>query len=103
MKEQQSNYSFETSHEPYKENIVFNKQRQCEQVLAIIRKGGNNLLQISQVSGIPQAVISARMSDLLKDGKAAYDGFTIFNNRKRKKIKWIQNPTPVIGLQGKMF
>lgn len=81
-----NNYSFETSYEPYLENKAFNKRTQCEEVLKFIKKGANNLLQISALSGIPQAIVSARVNDLIDENKAKYDGCIIFNDRKRKKI-----------------
>ena len=80
------NYSHLTSKPAYFENRALSKQRQCDNVLAIIKKGANNLLQISQVSGIPQAIVSARLDDLKKEGRAGYDGHVVYNNRLRKKI-----------------
>lgn len=79
-------YSYETSLPPYKENIAFNKKRQCDEVFDIIEKGGNNLLKISQVSGIPQAIVSARVNDLITDSRVKYEGHTVYNDRLRKKI-----------------
>ena len=81
-----NNYSFDTSYEPYLENKAFNKRTQCDEVMAFIKKGANNLLQIAQGMKIPQAVISARVNDLIDEGRAKYEGFTIYANRKRKKI-----------------
>ncbi len=86
MKKEKSNYSYETSLPPYLENKALNKQRQCDMVLEIIKRKANNLLQISQVSGIPQAIISARVNDLIKESKVAYLGKVIYNNRLRKQI-----------------
>lgn len=80
------NYSWQTSYPVYVENQAFNKRRQCDEVLSIIRKGANNLLQISEVSGIPQAIISARVNDLIKEEKIKYADFTVYKDRKRKKI-----------------
>lgn len=102
MKEQ-SNYSFETSHKPYKENIAFHKQRQCDLILGIAKRGANNLLQISQVSGIPQAIVSARASDLINEGKIVYEGHVVFNNRLRKKIVITQPPVISFGKQVELF
>lgn len=81
-----NNYSYETSYAPYKENQALNKRTQCDEVLKFIKKGANNLLQISALSGIPQAIVSARVNDLINENKAKYDGCIIFNDRKRKKI-----------------
>ena len=79
-------YSYTTSLPAYKENQVTNKKRQCDEVLSIIKMGYNNLLQISQVSGIPQAIVSARMSDLMEEKRAMYSGQTVYQGRLRKKI-----------------
>ena len=79
------NYSFSTSLPPYKENLSF-KKTQCDEVYAFIRKGMNNLLQISKHSAIPQAIVSARVSDLMKEGRVKYDGETVYMNRRRKKL-----------------
>jgi hypothetical protein len=81
------NYSYETSYAPFKENQALNKRRQCDEVLQFIKKGANNLLQISNLSGIPQAIVSARVNDLINEERAKYEGCIIFNNRKRKRIK----------------
>lgn len=79
-------YSFSTSYPAYQENLQFNKRTQCDEVLGFILKGANNLLQISEASGIPQAIVSARVSDLINESKIEYRGFTVYKNRKRKRI-----------------
>jgi hypothetical protein len=81
-----SNYSFETSLPAYLENKALRKKRQCDEVLAFIKKGANNLLQISNLMGIPQSIVSARMTDLMEEKRARYEGKTIYNNRERKRI-----------------
>ena len=91
-----TNYSFETSYPPFKEKPAF-KRTQCDEVLAIIKKGANNLLQLSEVSGITQAIISARVNDLIDEHKIKYEGFTYYRERKRKKICLIT--APVKGVQ----
>lgn len=96
-----SNYSYETSYPPYKENEALNKRTQCDEVLQIIKHGANNLLQISQVTGLPQSTIAARINDLASEKKIEYSGFTVYNNRKRKKIILIK---PVVnGMQASIF
>lgn len=80
-----SNYSFETSLLPYREAPEL-KKRQADDLLAFIKRGANNLLQLSQLSGLPQSTVSGRCSDLINEGKVRYDGFTIYADRKRKKI-----------------
>lgn len=89
------NYSYETSYAPFKENQALNKRTQCDEVLKFIKKGANNLLQISALSGIPQAIVSARMSDLIEENRAKYEGFTIYENRKRKKIIAIKHESKI--------
>ncbi len=96
MKEEKSNYSFETSLPAFKENKALNKHRQCDLILGIVRKGANNLLQISQVSGIPQAIVSARIYDLIEDGKVKYEGKLNYNDRVRKKIVLIVPPITTV-------
>jgi|ERR1035437_2840026 hypothetical protein len=102
MTEQKTNYSYLTSLPAYHENIIYSKQRQCDIVLGIIKKGANNLLQISQVSGIPQAIVSARMSDLIEDKKTMYEGCVVYNNRLRKKIVIVETPA-IIYQQPELF
>ncbi len=96
-----NNYSFETSYPPYKENEAVNKNRQCDEVLGFIAKGANNLLQISQLTGLPQSTIAARCNDLVKECKAKYEGFTVYADRKRKKIVVIKKIEP--GIQMNIF
>lgn len=84
-----TNYSFETSLPAYKENKVGAKERQCEKVLSSIRNGCNNLLQISEETGILQAIVSARCTDLIKENKIQYLDFVTYKDRKRKKIELI--------------
>lgn len=84
------NYSFATSMEPYLENKATAKRRQCDNILAFIRRGSDNLLQISELSGIPQAICSARLADLRNESKADYSGFVIYKDRKRKRIVLVE-------------
>ena len=88
------NYSYATSLPAYKENQTFNKRRQCDKILLFIKRGADNLLQLSELSGIPQAVVSARMSDLIEENKAKYEGHVIYDNRKRKRIVFVK-PKPI--------
>lgn len=80
------NYSFETSLPARKENLATNKKTQCEEVYSFVERGANNLLQVSELTGILQAIVSARVNDLIEENKVCYLGFTIYKNRKRKKI-----------------
>jgi hypothetical protein len=81
------NYSFETSKPAYQENKANSKERQCEKVLNAVRFGANNLLQISEATGILQAIVSARCNDLINEGKIQYLDFVTYKDRKRKKIQ----------------
>jgi predicted transcriptional regulator len=69
-----SNYSFETSYPPFEENKIFNKKTQCDEVLALIKKGSNNLLQLHFATGLPQSTIAARVNDLIEEQKIKYEG-----------------------------
>lgn len=102
MKENNSNYSHLTSKPAYLENKVISKDRQCDALFKLIKHGANNLLQLSQLSGIPQAVCSARMDDLKKENRASYSGHVIYENRLRKKIKIIEQVIPT-GKQAELF
>jgi predicted transcriptional regulator len=86
-----SNYSFETSKPAYEENLATNNEKQKYQVFKWILKGGNNLLQISGMMGIPQSTVSGRINDLIKEKKVEYSEFVIYKERKRKKIKAVDS------------
>lgn len=81
-----SGYSYKTSLPAQALNTATSKQRQCQQVLTAILKGANNLLQISQMTGIVQSTVSARVNDLIEDGKVKYEGFVYYQGMKRKRI-----------------
>lgn len=80
-----NNYSFETSLPAYKDNPA-EKRRQQDEILRFIRKGANNLLQLSILMRIPQSTVSGRMTDLIKEGKAEYSGKVVYNGSQRKRI-----------------
>jgi predicted transcriptional regulator len=84
------NYSFETSYPAYRENEASNKTRQCDEVFQFIKRGANNLLQISELTGLPQSTIAARINDLISESKIKYDGFVVYEDRKRKRIMAIR-------------
>lgn len=88
MKE--SNYSFETSKPAYLENKEKSKDKQCQKVLQAVKGGANNLLHISEIIGIPQAIVSARCNDLINEGKIEYYDFVKYKDRKRKKIQLVE-------------
>jgi predicted transcriptional regulator len=81
-----TNYSYETSLPPYKQD----KTSQCLAVLDCVTEDCNCLLQISRKLKLPQSTISGRVNDLIEMGKVKYEGFTTYENRKRKAIKKIQ-------------
>lgn len=78
-------YSFETSLPPYREAPEL-KRRQADELYAFIRRGANNLLQLAELSGLPQSTVSGRCNDLIEENKICYQGYTVYNDRKRKKI-----------------
>ena len=80
-----TNYSYATSLPPYQEGAII-KKRQQDELLAFIIKGANNLLQLAQLTGLPQSTVSGRISDLIEENKIEYFGFTVYADRKRKKI-----------------
>lgn len=80
-----SNYSFETSLKPYREKPS-EKRRQADEIMAFIKRGANSLLQLAELSGLPQSTVSGRVNNLIEENRVEYKGFTIFNNRKRKRI-----------------
>jgi predicted transcriptional regulator len=94
-----NNYSFSTSLPAYQDNALI-KRRQADDLFLFIKRGANNLLQLSQLTGLPQSTVSGRCNDLLSEGKIKYDGHTIFADRKRKKICVIK---PVAALQNELF
>lgn len=95
-----SNYSFDTSLPAYKENQATAKRTQCDKILALIRKGADNLLQLAELSGLPQSTVAARMNDLVEEKKAKYNSKVVYKNRLRKQIELIDpqpEPEPVQG------
>lgn len=90
-----TNYSKETSFPAYKENAAFNKKVQCDEVLGFIKRGANNLKQIAELTGLPQSTVAARVNDLINEGKAEYSSFTVYDDRKRKRIVARTEPLPL--------
>jgi hypothetical protein len=100
-----SNYSYATSYEPYKDNSAI-KRRQADEIMAFIVRGGNNLLQLAQLTGLPQSTVSGRISNLLEEKRIEYSGHTIYAGadgkpRKRKRIVPVKKI--VIGKQVDLF
>jgi len=78
-----NNYSYATSLPAYKEP---GKDIQARLVMFHVNAGANNLLQLSQIMGLPQSTVAGRVNDCIKDGKLKYEGFIEFEGRKRKRI-----------------
>lgn len=86
-----TNYSYQTSLPPYREDAE-GKQLKKQQILAeITRLGGVACLkQLETALHIPQSTCAGRVNDLIQEGKVIYDGLIEFFGRKRKKIVIIQ-------------
>ncbi len=95
-----TNYSFPTSLSAYNDNAAI-KRRQADEVLAFINKGANCLLQLSQLTGLPQSTISGRCNDLIQESKIEYKGNVIYADRKRKKIVAVKRV--IEGKQSELF
>jgi hypothetical protein len=87
-----TNYSTFTSLSAYHEP---GKDKQAEQILSLIKSGADNLLRLSELTGLPQATCSGRVNDLIREGKVSYHGFTHYRDRTRKKIAVVSVPNYV--------
>ena len=94
-----TNYSKSTSLPAYRDNES-GKLFQREQIRDCIRRGQNNLLQISYALRLPQSTVSGRVNDLIAAGVAKYDGHVVFEGYKRKRIVLISQAE---GEQGSFF
>jgi len=97
-----SNYSYDTSLPAYKEAPEL-KKRQADELMAFIAKGANCLLQLSELSGLPQSTVSGRVNDLVTEGRVEYLGYTIYGDRKRKRISQIIRMEQTNVLQASLF
>ena len=95
-----SNYSIETSLPAYHSHQD-DKQKQADMIYQLIKSGIDNLLRLSEITGLEQGRISARVSDLIADNKVKYDGKVIYKNFTRKRICLVTKP--VIGVQQTIF
>ncbi len=95
-----TNYSFATSLPPYQEAPNL-KKRQADEILLFINKGANNLLQLSQLTGLPQSTIAGRCNDLIQESKIEYKGNVIYADRKRKNIVAVKRI--IEGKQSELF
>lgn len=95
-----TNYSFATSLPPYQERPS-EKKRQADELFAFIRRGANNLLQLSELSGLPQSTVAGRCNDLIDENRIEYKGHVVFRDRKRKKI--VVKSLVINGVQKELF
>lgn len=96
-----ANYSFETSKPAYQFNQANAAKKQCEKVLNAVINGAETLKEIEEVTGIPQAIVSARMSDLEKEKKLMYFGKVVYKKFTRKRI--VLAIPQSVGEQAKIF
>jgi hypothetical protein len=95
-----NNYSFDTSLPAYHSHTD-DKQRQADMIYQLIKSGVDNLLRLSEITGLEQGRCSARINDLIADNKVKYDGKVIYKNFTRKRI--CLNKPPVIGIEQTLF
>ena len=79
-----SNYSYATSLPAYLDTSEIKNETLRRMFECIKANGSMSLLEVSERIKMPQAICSARMSD--KNNPLKYEGFTSYNNRKRKLI-----------------
>lgn len=82
-----TNYSYETSLPPHREDPV-GKKAQKERILQGIKDLGGSacLKQVQEFMNIPQSSCSGRINDLIADGTVKHQGFIIYAGRLRKKF-----------------
>lgn len=95
-----NNYSFDTSLPAYHSHQD-DKQRQSDVIYQLIKSGVDNLLRLSEITGLEQGRCSARINDLIADNKVKYEGKVIYKNFTRKRICLIK--APVMGVQKELF
>lgn len=79
-------YSYLTSLPAYKENSL-GKGVQAERILSLVSlSNGITLLELSELSGLPQSTVSGRIGDLMELSKVRYDGLILYKGRNRKRI-----------------
>lgn len=84
-------YSYQTSLPAYRE-APQTKQIQLSRIIALVTLGACSLKELAQKTGLPQSTVSGRVNDGVKEGVLRYDGFVIYDGRKRKCVKlvWIK-------------
>lgn len=93
------NYS-ETSREPYMDSLVINTNKRYEQVLKLVKSGINNNLQLSEMMGIPQAVVSGCINQMVNAKMVMYKDTVEYKGRKRKRLELYR---PVKVYDGTLF
>lgn len=78
-------YSYQTSLPSYLE-APQSKQIQMQRIVALVALGASSLKELANKTGLPQSTVAGRTNDAIKAGAIKYDGFVIFENRKRKRI-----------------
>jgi len=93
-------YSYQTSLPAYHSHEDV-KQLQADKIYQLIKSGIDNLLRLSEITGLEQGRCSARVNDLVAENKVEYKGKVIYKNFTRKKIVVKQVITP--GIQKQLF
>ncbi len=78
-------YSRETSLPAFREGSA-NKAIQEARITSLVSQGVNTLLQLSEVTGLPQSTVAGRCNDAIRHGSIRYDGTVVYKKRLRKKI-----------------
>lgn len=78
-------YSYATSLPAYRE-ATQTKRIQLTRIIALVALGASCLKELAQKTGLPQSTVSGRANDGIKAGVLKYDGFVVYDGRKRKKL-----------------
>jgi len=78
-------YSYATSLPAYRE-APQSKQIQMQRIIALVILGASCLKELAKKTGLPQSTVSGRVSDAREAGALDYDGYVVYDGRKRKKI-----------------
>lgn len=92
-------FSVATSLPAYREHSSV-KAIQEARIIGLVSQGFDSLLDISEITGLPQSTVSGRANDAIKHGKLRYCGYVIYKNRKRKRL--VMAPAPRAGVQTSM-
>ncbi len=82
----ETGYAWKTSLPAYHDNTT-EKEVQRVQVLNAIKAGANNILQVCEMTGLPDKCVTGKIHLLIKSGDISYAEQTVnYKNRERKKI-----------------